>query len=106
MTKKRVTPKKLKRTLKAIERREKEEEQKTKNEAVRVMNLESIVEEENDEQQWKCAKCKKKLLSGVYCDTCTEWIHFGCEGVKIKRKYGKNKEYKCKLCKMNVYNLI
>ena len=43
-------------------------------------NLQSM---SNDEC---CLKCNRKVNSGIQCDDCETWWHFGCAGIKENEK--------------------
>ena len=50
-----------------------------------------------------CQVCERKLLqcNTICCDCCLEWLHFSCAGVKSAPK---QKEWFCKLCRVNNNN--
>ena len=50
-------------------------------------------------QPWGCHKCEEDLHNGlpsIGCDSCLNWFHWDCEGIKTRPK---TKFWFCKKCK-------
>ena len=62
--------------------------------------LENSIEVMRTRGSWTCSKCCNELDSGqsIVCDSCLEWCHLDCAGLK---RVPKAKHWFCRFCHSN-----
>lgn len=56
-----------------------------------------VVEVKRSQDTWCCRVCQKEFQDGtsICCDSCLDWFHLGCVGLKSSPK---RREWFCRFC--------